>query len=93
MWKFKSGAAAPAAVTVRPAAPCADGALASLLRLLSGPGGLSARAGSSYANLTFDGTADGTPAGTRYAEPVACEGGGYSFTLPPASGAFLTYAE
>lgn len=87
------GDAPPAAVTVVPATPCTPGTdVATLVRLLPGPGGLSARGGCSYANLTFDGTTDGVPAGVRAAERVPCgAGGAYAFAVPPASGAFLTY--
>lgn len=89
----KDGAAGPAAVTVTPAAPCSAGATAALVRLLAGPDGLGARAGCSYANQTFDGTTDGVPAGTRASEQVPCSAGAFSFAMPPASGAFLSYDE
>ena len=86
----KDATAAPALVTVTPAAPCADGAQATVARLLGG-GNLSAKSGCSYRGLTFDGTSDGTPAGVPSHERVPCRSGTFSFSLPAASGAFLTY--
>jgi hypothetical protein len=76
---------------VRPAAPCAPGTVATLVQLSSGPAGLAAATGSSYANLTFDGTTDGVPVGTRAGLRVPCVDGAFAFDVPAASGAFLTY--
>lgn len=84
-----------AQASVTPPTPCAPGAFATLTRLLPGPGGLSATTGSTYANLSFDGTHTGVPVGTRVAEKVPCGGGegggGFQFTLPPTSAAILVF--
>jgi hypothetical protein len=79
------------AAVIRPSEPCAAGAFADLVTLVSGPGGLGAFNGSTYANMSFDGTTDGIPVGTRAVTQVACVGGSFSVTVPAASGAFLTY--
>jgi len=87
----KDAGAGAARARVRPAAPCAAGARAALARLLPGAGGLAARAGSTFANMSFDGTADGVPVGTRAQEAVACAGGLFAFDVPAGSAALLEY--
>jgi len=80
-------------VTARivPVAPCASGAHGTLSRLLAGLDGASARAGSTWANLSFDGTVDGRPVGTRTTESVPCVGGEFLFDVPSLSAAVLVY--
>jgi hypothetical protein len=88
----KDGAAPAAAVAIAPpGGGCASGAVARAAWLRPGPGGLAARAGCGYANMTFDGTTDGTPAGKRYEEDVPCNAatGSFELLLPPASGAVV----
>ncbi len=72
--------------------PCKLGTRATLTRLLSGAGGLSARSGSTWANLSFDGTSDGRPIGTRVSENVPCNSDGmFEFDVLPISAAVLSF--
>lgn len=87
----KDAAAGDAVARVIPASPCAPGDFATLSRLLPGPGGLSAKAGSTYANQTFDGTTNGVPAGIRATETVPCSAGVYTFNATAGSAAVLEY--
>uniref|UniRef100_A0A7S0P2X5 Beta-glucuronidase C-terminal domain-containing protein n=1 Tax=Calcidiscus leptoporus TaxID=127549 RepID=A0A7S0P2X5_9EUKA len=66
----------PVNVTVR--IPCMNasvclrrGCTASLVRLVARSGGLTAKDGLSFADQTYDGSRDGSPAGIRQSEPVA----------------------
>ena len=65
---------------------------ASLLRLVVAGNDATAKAGISFANQTFDGSADGTPQGQRAAESVPLVGGKFAFSLPPRSAAILEVA-
>lgn len=92
----KDGAAPAAAVSIAPpAARCAAGQVARAALLLPGTGGLSARGGCSYASLTFDGTADGVPVGSRWEAPVPCNAaaGTFDLLLQPASAAVVFLPE
>ena len=44
-----------------------------------------------WGGQTFDGSATGLPLGPRVEEAVPASGGGFSFALPPASAALLTF--
>jgi hypothetical protein len=92
----KDGAAPAATVTIAPpGARCVAGQVARAALLLPGPGGLSARAGCSFGNQTFDGTSGGAPAGNRWEAPVPCNAatGLFEFTLQPTSGAVVFLPE
>jgi hypothetical protein len=83
----KDAAAGPASVTVAPAgAGCSAGQEAQAALLLAGPGGLSARQGSSFGNQSFDGTGDGLPVGQRTLLPVPCDAASGTFRLQLAAG-------
>lgn len=45
----------------------------------------------SWGGQTFDGSATGLPLGPRVAEAVPASGSGFSFSLPPATAALLTF--
>ena len=47
--------------------------------------------GVSWGGQTFDGSAAGLPVGPRVVEAVPVTNGGFTFALPPASAALLTF--
>jgi hypothetical protein len=87
-------AAAAATVSVTPAAGSDGGGGsgdASLARLRAA-GGVTGRYAVTWRGQTFDGSQDGLPLGAPTAEAVPLRGGAYSFSLPPAEAAMLTFS-
>ena len=84
-------AAAPARVTLRLPRDASRGA-GSLTRLLAPRNDPFAKTGLTFAGQTWDGTRDGTPSGARVVEKVvAAADGSFSFDVPPASVAVLSF--
>jgi hypothetical protein len=65
---------------------------ATLVRLTPGSAGVNATSGLTFGGLTFDGTADGIPTGTRVTEavPADSDGHGYQLTVDPVSIVIVT---
>jgi hypothetical protein len=78
-----------ALVSISPPSPTIGGP-ATLWRL-SAPN-ISAPFGISFAGLTWDGTVDGKPSGTPDPQQIDSAGGVWSFSVPPASAAILTFS-
>ena len=85
-------AEAAAAVTVTPAGGGGGGGGGASLARLRAAGGVTGRYAVTWRGQTFDTSQDGLPLGEPTAEAVPLRGGSYSFSLPPAEAAMLTFS-